>query len=97
MTKMTVLGWQEVPSVVEAKDENGTHKIELSLKFQELIDLVAVRRGLAGTDSYLMEWGKTPYPQRDEDAKAAAEALATEIESRYEEIKAEALAKSSGE
>jgi hypothetical protein len=94
---MSVLGWQEVPSVVEAKDENGTHKIELSLKFQELIDLVAMRRGLAGTDSYLMEWSKTAYPERDQDAKIAAEALAAEIESRYEEIKSEALAKSSGD
>ena len=97
MTKMTVLGWQEVPSVVEAKDENGKHKVELSLKFQELIDLVAMRRGLAGTDSYLMEWTKTPYPERDESAEAAAEALAAEIESRYEEIKTEALAKSSSD
>lgn len=94
MTKMTVLGWQEVPSVVEAKDENGKHKVELSLKFQELIDLVAMRRGLAGSDSYLMEWGKTAYPARDEGAKVAAEALAAEIESRYEEIKTDALAKS---
>lgn len=94
---MIVLGWQEVPSVVEAKDENGKHKVELSLKFQELIDLVAMRRGLAGSDTYLMEWRKTPYPEREEEAKVAAEALAAEIESRYEEIKTEALAKSSSD
>ena len=83
--------------MVEAKDASGVHKIELSQKFQELIDLVAMRRGLAGTDSYLMEWNKQPYPERDEDPHSAATNLAAEIEERYEEIKTEALEKSSSE
>ena len=90
---MTVLCWQEIPSVVEAKDASGTHKVQLSQRFQELIDLIAMRRGLAGTDSYLMEWGKQAQADREEDAKSAAESLAAEIEARYQEIKTEALAK----
>ncbi|MEM7224465.1 MAG: virulence factor [Pseudomonadota bacterium] len=93
MSKLNILCWQEIPSVVEAKDDSGTHKVQLSQKFQELIDLIAMRRGLAGTDSYLMEWGKEAQPDREEDAKTAAENLAAEIEARYQEIKADALAK----
>ena len=93
MSKVTILCWQEIPSVVEAKDAAGAHKVQLSQKFQELIDLVAMRRGLAGTDSYLMEWRKEAQPEYDGDAKAAAESLAAEIEGRYEEIRAEAVAK----
>ena len=81
--------------MVEAKDASGTHKVQLSQKFQELIDLIAMRRGLAGTDAYLMEWGKQAQPDRDGDAKSAAESLAAEIEARYAEIKADALAKES--
>ena len=79
--------------MVEAKDASGSHKVQLSQKFQELIDLIAMRRGLAGTDQYLMEWGKQAQPDRDGEPKAAAESLAAEIEARYDKIKADALAK----
>jgi len=94
VSKLNVLSWQEIPSVVEARDASGSHKIQLSQKFQELIDLIAMRRGSAGTDNYLMEWHKVAQPDREGDAKSAAEGLAAEIESRYEQIKADALAKS---
>ncbi len=94
MAKCTVLCWQEVPSVVEANDGGSTHKIQLSKRFQELIDMVAMRRGLAGTDTYLMEWRKDPPQMREGTAKEAAVALSQEIESRFEEIKAEAIKRS---
>lgn len=94
MTKVTVLCWQEIPSVVEAKDGSQRHKVELSLRFQELIDLIAMRRGLAGSDDYLMQWGKEKRPDSDSAPQEAAEALAAEIEAGYDQIKAEALAKS---
>lgn len=92
MSKLTILSWQEIPSVVEARDGSGAHKIELSLRFQELIDLIAMKRGLDGSDDYLMQWGKQKQPDRDAPPKAAAEALASEIEARYEQIKADAIA-----
>jgi hypothetical protein len=92
MTKLTLLCWQEIPSLVEAKDSSGSHKIELSLKFQELIDLIAMKRGLDGSDDYLMQWGKEKQPDTDTPAPAAAEALAREIEARYEQIKSDAIA-----
>lgn len=94
MSKVTILCWQEIPSVVEAKDESGTEKIQLSTKFQELIDLIAMRRGLAGTDEYLMEWCKEAKPDREGEPKAVAADVAAEIESQYDQIKADALAKS---
>ena len=53
MAKYSILYWQEIPSVVEATDGAGTSKQQLSSRFQELIDLIAMKRGLAGTDAYL--------------------------------------------
>jgi hypothetical protein len=94
VSKLTLLCWQEIPSVVEAKDSSGSHKVQLSQKFQELIDLIAMKRGSAGTDNYLMEWHKVAQPDREGDAKTVAESLAAEIEGRYEQIKADSLAKS---
>jgi len=93
MTKITVLCWQEIPSVVEARDSATKHKVQLSQRFQKLIDMIAMRRGLDGTDTYLMEWVKTKQPDRDDAAEAAASAVAAEIEARYDEIKTAALAK----
>ena len=88
MSKVTILRWQEIPSVVEARDASGKHKVELSQRFQELIDRVAMRQGLAGTDAYLMEWNKIKHPEREEAPEAAAKAVAGEIEERFEDIKA---------
>ena len=94
MTSLTVLCWQEIPSVVEAKDEDGTHKVQLSQQFQELIDLIAMKRGLGGSDDYLLQWQKEKYPESDAPAQSAAETLAAEIEAKYDQIKSDALAKS---
>ncbi len=91
MAKCTVLCWQEIPSVIEAKDATGSHKIELSPRFQELIDMIAMRRGLDGSDAYLMEWRKERPVVRDGAPEQAAKAMAEEIESRYESIKDEAI------
>ncbi len=92
MAKCSILSWQDIPSMIEARDESGTHKIQLSPRFQELIDMVAMRRGLAGTDQYLEEWRRGRRVEKDGDAVSAAEALAEEIEAKYDEIHAAAIA-----
>ena len=91
MAKWTVLCWQEIPSVVEATDDDGTHKVQLSERFQELIDMAAMRRKLAGTDAYLMAWEKQPVEERAGTAKDVAEAVAADIEARFESIKEDAI------
>jgi hypothetical protein len=91
MAKVAVMCWQEIPSVVEVKDAERTEKVQLSPRFMELIDMIAMRRKLAGTDDYLMQWRKEKYPDREGKAADVASAVAAEIETRYEEIKEQAL------
>ena len=93
MAKVTILYWQEIPSLVEARDRSGRHKIELSQRFQELIDLVAMKKKMAGTDEYLIQWNKGQPIEHEGDAETTAKAVAGEIEARYQTIKAEELAK----
>ena len=93
MAKVTILYWQEIPSVVEARDRSGRHKIELSQRFQELIDLVAMKKKLAGTDEYLIQWNKGDPTEREGDPESVAKAVAEEIEGRYDTIRAQELAK----
>ena len=62
MVKVSILCWQDIPSVVEARDGKSVHKELLSERFQELIDLVAMKKKLLDSDEYLMQWQK-PCPK----------------------------------
>jgi CTP synthase (UTP-ammonia lyase) len=93
VAKIQILCWEEIPSVVEAKESGKVHKEQLSMRFQELIDLVAMKKKLAGTDAYLEQWNKTAAEERPGSAKEVAVAAAAEIESRYEQIRADALSR----
>ena len=94
MATYQVLYWQEIPSLVEARDNDGVKKIQLSDKFQALIDEAAMRRDFAGTDAYIEEWNKGPKAEKDGSAAAVVQEIADEIEARFAEIRDDALAKS---
>ena len=87
MAKVQILRWQEIPSVVEARDGSDVKKIQLSQKFQALIDEVAMRKELAGTDSYLEEWNKSAVEERDGNAATVVQEVADELEGRFADIR----------
>jgi hypothetical protein len=91
VAKVQILRWQEIPSMVEARDESGAKKVQLSDKFQALIDEAAMRRKLAGTDAYLEEWNKSKVEERDGAAADVVKQVADEIEARFIEIRDAAL------
>jgi hypothetical protein len=93
MARYTILYWQNIPSVVEATDGATTHKEMLSQRFQDLIDAVAMRTGLAGTDAYLEEWRRGDPEERDGTPHEVATAVKTELEDRFAQIKDAALDK----
>jgi len=92
MVTYQVLYWQEIPSQVEARDGSQMHKEILSQRFQELIDLVATKRGLIESDSYLTGWTKGDKTNRSGSVADVAKSVAAELEQRYEEIRVAALA-----
>ena len=87
----SILYWRDIPSVVEARDENGVHKLQLDAKFQELIDAVAMRNGLAGTDAYLEQWRRGKRVAREGSAETVASAVKAELEAEFRAIRAAAL------
>ena len=94
MATYQILYWQEIPSLVEVRDSDGVKKIQLSDKFQALIDEAAMRRDFAGTDAYIEEWNKGPKTEQEGSAAAVVQEVADEIEARFAEIRDDALAKS---
>ena len=96
MAKVQILYWQDIPSVVEARDANGVQKELLSEQFQELIDLIAMKTKLAGTDDYLMHWNKGKRYEVQGSAQEVAKAVKEDFESQYKEIRKRELAKAVG-
>jgi len=92
MPQYRILYWQDIPSVVEARHGRKRHKEQLSSRFQELIDTVAMRKGLFGTDEYLEAWRKGGTCHAEGDVVDIAKNIAAELESQYEEIECANLA-----
>jgi hypothetical protein len=91
VAKYHVLYWKDVPSMVEASDSAGTAKVQLSDQFQVLIDAVAMKLGLAGTDEYLDQWEHGDEQERAGSAHDVANAVAKELESKFSEFRARGL------
>jgi hypothetical protein len=91
MARVTVVYWQDIPSMVEARDRAGRHKVALSARFQELIDRVAMREGLHGTDDYLLQWRRGAPEEHPGGPEDSARAVADSLEARFESIREAAL------
>ena len=91
MTTYTILYWQEIPSLVEAKDGESTSKAQLSDRFQNLIDKAAMRRALAGTDAYIEGFIKGPSIQREGSPEEIVRLVKEDLEGQFEEIAKAAL------
>ncbi len=87
MAKYSIMYWQEIPSLVEARAGRDKAKRQLSERFQELIDMAAMRRKLDGSDDYLLHWRKGDWQERDGSADQVVSAVGAEIEAEFESIK----------
>ena len=75
LTRVQVLYWQDIPSVVRA----GDVKRELPQWFQQEIDRVAMEQGLVGSDAYLEAWEWRDLEPREGDAAEIADAVEAEL------------------
>ena len=92
MATYRVVYWREIPSMVQANDGNRTIKVGLSQRFQELIDAVAMREGLAAQDVYLTQWCHGPTEELPGSPAEVARAVADRLEAEYETLKRRLLA-----
>ena len=91
MTTYSILYWQEIPSLVEAKDGKSTSKAQLSDRFQDLIDKAAMRRDLFGTDAYIAGFKKGPSIETEGTPEEAVRVVKEGLENNFEEIAKAAL------
>lgn len=93
MADYRILYWQTIPSMIEATDGTDKRKVQLSDRFQALIDAVAMEQGLAGTDAYLEQWRRGRAKTREGSAAEVAAAVQAELEADFADIRAAAMGK----
>jgi len=91
MASYQIIAWKDVPAMVEARDATETVTRQLSDRFQQLIDSVAMRLGLQDQDAYLDLWARGAVRERSGSATEVAEAVVAELEARFPEFIAQAF------
>lgn len=86
MATYTIIAWKGIPASVEAQDADDTVTLELSERFQMLIDSVAMQRGLHDSDEYLESWSRDEPRDRQGTAREVAGAIAADLEHRFAEF-----------
>lgn len=92
MPQRIIVYWRDIPAQVIIKQGRTTAKRQLPERFEQSIDMAAMRSGKRDTDAYLAEWRKSdPEPIEGEDLEALATAEAARIEAEYTAERVKAL------
>jgi hypothetical protein len=96
MASLTITYWRDIPSQIVAKAGRTSEKRMLPARFQEAIDMAAMRSGAAGTDDYLNEWRRGEPAACSDDLAGEVDRAARAIESDYDPERLKALIANGG-
>ena len=91
MANYKIVYWQDIPSFVQATEGSEKVKLELSERSQVLIDAVAMRLGLVGSDEYVDQWHHGDEENRPGSAREVAQGVVAELEGRFSEFQKSGL------
>jgi len=84
VTRVQILYWQDIPSLVRATADDGTQvSRQLPEWFQQEIDRVAMEEGLIGSDAYLEQWRWVDGEERVGPVNDVLDAVEAELTSRF--------------
>lgn len=96
MANVTIVYWRDIPAQIIVGKGRRAEKIQLTERFEQAIDRVAMKIGTKDADAYLAEWRKaTPYSV-DGDDKNVAIAEAARLEAEYDQARIKALIDNDG-
>jgi len=91
MAQLTIVYWRDIPAQVIVKQGRQTARRELAPRFQEAIDMAAMRAKAIGTDAYLADWRRADPVECGADLEAEADAIRQKLESEYDEARLDQL------
>ncbi len=80
MPEVTIVCWRDIPAQVIVGKGRRAAKVQLSERFEQAIDRVAMKIGASDSDAYLAQWRRI----REEPAEGAPDALARQVARRLE-------------
>jgi len=96
MATLTVLYWRDIPAQVIVKDGRKSAKRQLSDRFQEAIDMAAMRSKAHEAGTYLEEWRRGLPETCEDELETVADTAARDLEATYNEARLAQLIKSGG-
>jgi metal-dependent amidase/aminoacylase/carboxypeptidase family protein len=86
MTRYRIMYWKHIPQSITIEGDGRTIKKELSQKVQNAIDAYAMAAGLTSTTDYAKEYKRGDWIERDGSPEEVAEALLSELETKFAKI-----------
>ena len=96
MANLVITYWRDIPSAVSVKSGRKEEKRMLADRFQEAIDMAAMRGGASDTDAYLADWRRADPVAVGDDLSAEADKAKAEIEQAYDQQRLKALIANGG-
>lgn len=83
MANLIITYWRDIPSAVSVKIGRREEKRMLAERFQEAIDMAAMRGGASDTDSYLADWRRAEPIVVSDDLLAEVEKARAGLEAHF--------------
>jgi len=83
MANLVITYWRDIPSAVSVKAGRKEEKRMLADRFQEAIDMAAMRGGASDTDAYLDDWRRAEPVAVGDDLAAEADKAKGDLEARF--------------
>ena len=96
MANLIITYWRDIPSAVSVKVGRKEEKRMLAERFQEAIDMAAMRGGATDTDSYLADWRRAEPIPVGGDLAAEADRAKADLEATYDKDKLKSLIANGG-
>ncbi len=85
MAQLVITYWRDIPSQVSIGKGRKATKAMLSDRFQEAIDMAAMRSGAAETDDYIAEWRRGDGQDVDGDPSEVLAQTMDRIETEFDQ------------
>ena len=96
MANLIITYWRDIPSAVSVKIGRKEEKRMLAERFQEAIDMAAMRGDATDTDSYLADWRRADAIPVGDDLLAEVEKAKSDIEAAYDKERLKTLIANGG-
>ena len=95
MAQLTIVYWRDMPAQVIVKAGRKKESRKLDERFEQAIDMAAMRSGASETDAYLEEW-RRENTEVDGDIAEIADSTQKSIEAEYDQDRLKVLIANGG-